>query len=69
MNLVKLKHVETRRSQMFIIPTLDVLLLATAITIVPAALQWFVRLMWSAPHALKNWKVDLPALMSQFDRT
>jgi hypothetical protein len=27
---------------MFIIPTSDVLLLALAITIVPAALQWFI---------------------------
>jgi hypothetical protein len=53
---------------MFIIPTIDVLLLATAITIVPVTLQRFVRLMWSGPHALKNWKVDPAALMSEFDR-
>jgi hypothetical protein len=42
---------------MFIIPTIDVLLLATAITIVPAALQWFIRLTWSATLVLKDRKL------------
>ena len=53
--------------KMFIIPTSYVLLLATAITIGPAALQWFISFMWSVAHASRDRKVDLTTVMSEFD--